>query len=373
MTGRFFSWRRGFTLVELLVVIAIIGVLVALLLPAVQSARESARRMKCSNNLKQLGIAIHNFTDVHGRFPSAGWWVWCNAIPVAKPSYIGVTDWGQNGCIVSYSVGGSQVNSFSNGPVIGNDPTGTPWPAPPQQAAGWPFQILPYIEQQAIQNQAAGMVRNAGLPVFVCPTRRNLVTFHSNANNNGGRPLDYASPYFGPVISDPATAAFVESSFYGIIVPSEPPAAGRAYSKDNPVRMAMISDGTSNTLLLGEKWLRPSRYLIGDWMDDHNFASSRDPDHLRIGDQPPLRDTNNNPFTGAFVADGQNNPCCDWYRDPPTMTPSPRVGSYFGGAHPGGMSSLMADGSVRTISWNVTQQVFYNLCNKQDGNTVTLD
>jgi prepilin-type N-terminal cleavage/methylation domain-containing protein/prepilin-type processing-associated H-X9-DG protein len=372
MTGSFFGRRRGFTLVELLVVIAIIAILIALLVPAVQKVREAAARAQCQNNLKQLGIAMHSFHDVIKRFPSAGWYDWCRALPSARPPYISASDWGQNGCILQYTdASGKVVNSFSNGPVVGGQPTGSPWTTPPQQAAGWGFQILPYVEQQVAQNQAAGLIRNTALNVFVCPSRRSGAERLTNGSALGGRPIDYAAPYFGPVSRDRSVIVNTPGTFFGIIVPSEPPIAEGM--PDTPVRMAGITDGTSNTVLLGEKWLRPDQYQIGAWNDDHNMISALDQDHMRIGDRPPIQDTTNNPFTGAFVSAGASNPCCDWWRDPNNRLPSPRLGSYFGGAHTGGMNALFADGSVRMISWSVSQTNFFNLCHKSDGNVVNTD
>jgi prepilin-type N-terminal cleavage/methylation domain-containing protein/prepilin-type processing-associated H-X9-DG protein len=364
--------RGGFTLIELLVVIAIIAILIGLLVPAVQKVREAASRAQCSNNLKQLGLSIHSFHDVYKRFPSAGWYEWCNAIPSQRPPSIPASAWGQNGCVVAYTdASGKAVNSFSNGPVVGGQPTGTPWRSPPQQAAAWTFQVMPFVEQQAAQNQAAGQIRNTGFEVFVCPTRRSSSITLSAGSALGGKPLDYAAPYLGPESRDITTIKNTQSTFNGIIVPAEPPKVRGM--PDYAVRMTSVIDGTSNTILLGEKWLRPDQYQTGAWNDDHNFASSLDQDTLRVGDQPPLQDTNKNPMTGAAVSADTNNPCCDWWRDADNRSPSPRLGSRFGSAHTAGMNVCMADGSVRFIRYDITPALFSSLCDRRDGGAIPTD
>jgi prepilin-type N-terminal cleavage/methylation domain-containing protein/prepilin-type processing-associated H-X9-DG protein len=372
MVVRLMRRREAFTLIELLVVIAIIAILIGLLVPAVQKVRESAARAQCSNNLKQLGLATQSFHDVYKRFPSAGWYEWCNALPSSRPSYIPASEWGQNGCVVQYrDASGALVNSFSNGPVVNGQPTGTPWKAPPQQAASWPFQIMPFVEEQAAQNQAGGLVRNTPQVSFVCPSRRSPGVRLTNGSALGGTPLDYAAPYFGPQSRDINVMRNTPGTFWAIIVPSEPPKARGM--PDVPVRMLSITDGTSNTILFGEKWLRPDQYSTGAWNDDHNYASAVDQDTLRIGDQPPVRDSTQNPFTNVDVSSGTNNPCCDWWRDPDNRLPSPRLGSRFGSAHSAGMNVVMADGSVHFLQFGISQQLFANLCNKSDGNAVSLD
>ncbi len=212
--------HRGFTLVELLVVIAIIGVLVALLLPAVQAAREAARRSSCSNNLKQLGLGFHNYESTH------------NALPYAYTLYpqAGVT--------------GNMI------------------------AHGWGVRILPYIEQGPLHNQYNYSISLADpqnqnvlrthLKVMQCPSTPSSNRLHkflvpANAIASG---LPSTNITFDESAGDYAPTTGVRGVYSNTAYANFPGGSGGqrdgALSANSAVRLAELVDGTSNTILLGE-------------------------------------------------------------------------------------------------------------------------
>ncbi len=296
--------RAGFTLVELLVVIGIIVLLMALTLPAIQKVREAAYKLKCGNNLKQMGIAIHHFHNDYGFLPQAGNVPWSG---IWRP--------------------GPQQPA--------NDPL--------NQGAGWAFQILRYIEQDTIRNYPDDWkIQTALIPFYFCPSRRAPL----HLGNTGRAGMDYAGAvcgnapwswdqfWFGTVwVWDPKNHP-ARAQYHGVIVRA-------SFIQQVTLSSGGIPDGTSNTIMIGEKWLNSTRYFNGDWHDDAGWSDGFDPDIMRYTAFQPIRDSNGSPY--------------GW------------DGYMMGSAHPGGLNALFADGSVRNITYDINLEVFNHLGDRRDG------
>ncbi len=307
--------HHGFTLIELLVVIAIIGILIALLLPAVQKVREAANRAQCSNNLKQIGIALHHVHDTVGYFPTGGWgyyWVLHN------PQQYGI---GQ------------------------------------RQPGGWIGCLLPYVEQDNLSRlgqsgtdqqvaQANAQRLAIALPLFNCPSRRTGGPY-PNLSNNDYHECDPAVPpllaradYAGNAgdQESPQNGAGPDSLDQGLNGPftwvQNPPATGIFYQR-SATRIAEILSGTSNVFLAGEKWMDSTHYTDGKFGgDNENMYCGYDNDVTRSTFHPPMPDAPNIPLT--------------------PLEPQFR----FGSVHPGGVNMLLGDGSVRLVEYTIDPTVW---------------
>ncbi len=310
--------RRAFTLVELMVVIAIIGILVALLLPAVQAAREAARRNTCRNHLKQLSLGSLTHHEAHGLFPSGGW----------NQNWTGDPDQG-----------------------FGKD-----------QPGGWDYSLLPYVEEGPLHDMGAGVDlalkrtlaterMQSPLPVLHCPSRRaprirpaendwyNADPMNANAKGdyaaNGGTYTDERHMENAPpTIADAANWDWaVNNVFTGIM----------AYRSE--IKISQITDGTSNTLFVGEKYLNPDIY--------ENILDSSD----NAGDDD-----------GAYV--GLNYDNVRWIDEiwvPAQDRPGVSLNSTFGSVHPSGWHTTLCDGSVRLISYKIDLVTLMMLSERNDG------
>ncbi|GIW90458.1 MAG: prepilin-type N-terminal cleavage/methylation domain-containing protein [Pirellulaceae bacterium] len=340
--------RRAFTLVELLVVIAIIGILVSLLLPAVQAAREAARRMQCQNNLKQLGLAFHNFHDSYKYFPHGGrgWWFHVNYHEGRTP----------------------YVNE--------------------RQTVGWGYQILPFLEQQAVFDGAGAadnyqrsiVAISTAVPAFYCPTRRNPRPlppvrdwYRIWTDQNGQEQWVGTRATYGHGQTDYAAAQGRDlnsrgncTGSRGVVVRmgairgvnANNPVSDPSHRIGNLVTFADIIDGTANTFILGEKRLRRDR--VGNYQSDDNegYTSGWDHDVIRQAcwQWAPSPDC----VGGAGNLDPRGVPC-GFGR------------SRFGSSHPQGFNVVMADGSVRFLTYTLDLEMFRRMGNRSDMQPLTLN
>jgi prepilin-type N-terminal cleavage/methylation domain-containing protein/prepilin-type processing-associated H-X9-DG protein len=318
------SPREAFTLVEVLVVIAIMGMLIALLLPAVQAAREAARRSQCANHLKQLGLASLSHESSQGFLPTGGWrWDWA----------------------------GDPDRGFDR-----------------RQPGGWIYTVLPFLGEVPLYNQGSGKPFNdkkwdlsrtcrTPLTVLHCPTRRPAMAYPNAETPLNIMPIataartDYAANGgMVPVMTDNdayniwwnpgnplgnGDPSFADAP--GFAWPSPPQYDGVVYAT-SMTTMSDIRDGASNTYLMGEKYLNSDDYF--NYKDDGNNTpcyTGYDWDTVRWSAGGPRQDQRKS----------------DW--------------NNFGSAHPGALNMAMCDGSVRAVSYSIDLGTHNRLCNRHDG------
>jgi prepilin-type processing-associated H-X9-DG protein len=338
-----------------LVVITIIGILIALLLPAVQSAREAARRLQCTNNLKQIALACLGHEQANKFLPTDGWsWQWA----------------------------GEPSRGFGQ-----------------KQPGGWHYNILPYMEQQVLHDLGAGQpypytsaAAYAGkaecvttpLAAFICPTCRRVKAY----------PFWAATQYGGEVVFtnvSPQPLVIGRSDYAGsggdciadTFLPAQPPMSiqqgdamtnaewlasyvpttgnGIFYVR-SMTKIADITDGTANTYLAGEKYEDPDDYETGQaGDDDQGWNSGFDHDTIRwsfCGTDPPPGTNASYTNANVFFSPMQNCPGNQSWQDA------------FGSAHAASFNMAFCDGSVHAINYSIDAETHRRLGNRADGRTV---
>ena len=299
--------RGGFTLIELLVVIAIIAILIGLLLPAVQKVREAAARMKCQNNLKQLGVALHAYHSAYEKFP------------------------------------------MGQGPGVG--------------AAGWKVQLLPYIEQDSVYKQVnlsdtfnSAVFQNLVIQTFVCPSMTLSPTPTPVASWYSAAVTQQVSSYIGIMGAYPDPAGRTTGTIYNSNYGGWWSNSGMLLANEQ-VNVLGATDGTSNTYIIGEQSaaVGTNDYRSRYYSPWGSFTQSKPIGSLAAGQD----------------CWGMGLTCVAYAPNSPTAGAGANItyggNTLLNSNHTSGINMLRADGSVAFVSNSVTFTSFQAMCSRNDG------
>lgn len=353
--------KFGFTLVELLVVIAIIGILISMLLPAVQSVRQAARRTQCANNMRQIGLAVHNYESANRRFP--------------------VNQVGPGG---SNGAGGFEPGYYS-----------------------WLVPLLPFVEQNNLHQQFNLRINNGdgdgfrisdthpnaaaastSVPLFLCPSDEPAADNRVAGLSNPGS-SNYAGNIGWPSLASGFSDESRPKKFNGVI-PLEHPSAPIAWHGGSKVSFAQINDGSSNTAMVSERLIQTgnsvreirnsdprlgSRHIVPTQAETLDRIAER---ILTSTDQHVVESA----FTGRSWSSGYalTAPTYVHILGPNAnlghFSSSEREGDFLvspSSNHPGGVNLVRADGSVSFIDDEIDREAWWALGARDDGRVLSLD